>query len=63
MVFHQSVVQIPNNVHAPLSSSGTPACTAFYRFSTSGAITHFPWSIGDYYQNRSVIEGEVRYPG
>ena len=60
MVFHQSVIQIPNTAHAPLSRSGTPAHTAFPQLSTSSATAHFPWSIGGYYQNRSVIEGEAR---
>ena len=63
MIFHQSVMQIPSTVHAPLSRSGTPARTAFHRLSTSGATAHCPWSIGSYYQNRSVIEGEMCYPG
>ena len=60
MVFHQSVIQIASTVHAPLSRSDTPARTAFHQLSTIGAIAHFPWSIGGYYQNRSVIEGEAR---
>ena len=63
MVFYQSVIQIPSTVHAPLSRSGTPTRTAFHQLSTSGAIAHFPWSIGGYYQNCSVIEGEAGYPG
>ena len=63
MFFYQSVTQIPSTVHAPLSGSSTPTRTTFRRLSTSGATTHFPWSIGGYYQNRSVIEGEVRHPG
>ena len=63
MVFHQSIIQIPITGHAPLSRSGTPARTAFHRLSTSGATAYHPWYIGGYYQNRSVIEGEARYPG
>ena len=59
MVFHQSVIQIPSIVHAPLSRSGTLARTAFHQLSTSDATAHCPWSIGSYYQNRSIIEGEV----
>ena len=56
MVFHQSVLQIPSAAHAPLSRSGTPTHTAFHRLSTSGATTHFPWSIGGYYQKRSTLD-------
>ena len=63
MVFHQYVIQIPSTAHAPLSRSGTPACTAFHRLSTSGATACYPWSICGYYQNRFVIEGEAWYPG
>ena len=63
MVFYQFVIQIPSTAHAHLSRSGTHARTTFHRLSTSGAIAHFPWSIGSYYQNRSVIEGEAQYPG
>ena len=62
MVFYQSVIQIPSTAHAPLSRSGTLARTAFHQFSTSGATTHFPWSIGGYYQNHFAIEGEAWYP-
>ena len=62
MVSYQSVIQIPSTAHAPLFESGTPIRTAFHRLSTSGATNCHPWSIGGYYQNQSVIEGEARYP-
>ena len=63
MDFLYYVIQIPSTAHAPLPSSGTPACTASHRLSTRGAPAHLPWSIGGYYQNHFVIEGEARYPG
>ena len=63
MVFHQSIIQIPSTVHAPLSRSGTPTRTSFHQLSTSGATAHCPWSIGGYYKKCSVTEGEARYPG
>ena len=63
MVSCQSIIQIPSTAHAPLSRSGTPVRTAFHWLSTGGATTCYPWSIGRYYQNRSVIEEEARYPG
>ena len=62
MDFYQSIIQIPNTAHAPLSRSGTPVRTAFHQLSTSSATTCYPWSIGGYYHNRSVIEGEAWYP-
>ena len=63
MVSYQSIIQIPSTTHAPLSRSGTPVRTAFHRLSTNGATAYHPWSIGGYYQNRFVKEGEARYPG
>ena len=63
MVSYQSIIQIPSTAHPPLSRSGNPVRTTFHHFSTSGATTCHPWSIGGYYRNRSVKEGEVRYPG
>ena len=63
MVFHQSVIQIPNIAHAPLSRSNTLSHTTFHRLSTSDATAHCPWSIGGYYQNCFVIEKEARYLG
>ena len=64
MVFYQSVIQIPTTAHAPLSGSGTPVRTAHHLLPISGvgATVYCPWSISGYYQNRSVIEGETRYP-
>ena len=62
MVSYQSIIQIPSTTHAPLSRSGTLVHVAFHRLSTSCATACHPWSIGDYYQNRSVIEGEAWYP-
>ena len=63
MVFHQSVIQIPSTMHAPLSRSGTLVLTSNHLLPISGATTYCPWSISGYYQNHSVIEGEARYPG
>ena len=63
MVSYQSIIQIPSTAHSPLSRSGTPVRTAFHRLSASGATACHPWSIGSYYQNHSVKEGEVQYPG
>ena len=63
MVSYQSIIQIPSTTHRPLSRSGTPVRITFHQLSTSGATAYCPCSIGDYYQNRSVIEGEERYPG
>ena len=62
MVSYQSVIQIPSTAHPPLSRSGTLSRTAFHQLSTSGATTCYPCSIGGYYRNHSVIEGEARYP-
>ena len=62
MVFHQSFIQIPSTMHAPLSRSGTPIRTAHHLFPISGATAYCPWSISGYYQNHFVIEGEMRYP-
>ena len=59
MVSFQPVIQIPSTAYPHLSRSGTPIRTAFHRFSTSGATVCHPWSIGGYYQNLSVIEGEA----
>ena len=36
--------------------------TAYPLLPTSGATAYGPWSIRGYYQNRSIIEGEARYP-
>ena len=63
MVSYQSIMQIPDIAHSPLSRSGTHVRTTFHRFSTSGATACHPWSIGGYYQNRSAKEGEAWYPG
>ena len=63
MVSYQSIIQIPSIAHPPLSRSSTPIRTAFHQLSTSGATACHPWSIGGYYWNRSVKEGEAQYPG
>ena len=62
MVSYQSVIQIPSIAYTPLSRSGTPVHTASHRLSMSGATAYHPWPIGGYYQNHSVIEGEMWYP-
>ena len=63
MVSYQSIIQIPSTAHIPLYRSGTPVHIVFHRLSTSSATAYHPWSIGGYYQNRSVKEGEAQYPG
>ena len=60
--YHQSSMEIPSTVLAPLSRSGTLVQTTHPRFPTSGATAYGPWSISGYYQNHSVIEGEMQYP-
>ena len=59
----QSFIQIPSTTLAPLSISGTLVRTAHPLLPTSGATAYGAWSISIYYQNRSVIEGEMQYHG
>ena len=56
-------MQIPNTALDPLSISGTLVRTTHPLFPISGATAYGPWSISVYYQNRSVSEGEMQYPG